>query len=194
MSKLLENRRKEIESSDLIVYLIDECHLLWGDINGYIWGKTSQRVEVPIKNERNKQTYYGSLNYKTKQFSLLPADSGNGKNTRKFLKYLQAKNQGKKILIISDGSSYHKSLEVQKFLDFINQNKPPQQWQITCKLFAPNDPQQNPVEDIWLYGKKLIREFYFLCKSFIIVKKLFELELSERIFDFPKLHKYGFFS
>ena len=38
MSKLLENRRKEIESSDLIVYLIDECHLLWGDINGYIWG------------------------------------------------------------------------------------------------------------------------------------------------------------
>jgi len=38
LSKLLENRRKEIESSDLIVYLIDECHLLWGDINGYIWG------------------------------------------------------------------------------------------------------------------------------------------------------------
>lgn len=163
-------------------------------INKAAIGGTSQRVEVPIKNERNKQTYYGALNYKTKEFSLLPADSGNGKNTRKFLKYLQGKNQGKKILIIWDGASYHKSLEVQKFWDFINQNKPPQQWQITCKLFAPNAPQQNPVEDIWLYGKKLIRELDFLCKSFITVKKLFELELSERIFDFPQLHKYGFFS
>ena len=147
-------------------------------LNIFRRGKTSQRVEVPIKNERNKQTYYGALNYKTKQFSLLPADSGNGKNPRKFLKYLQGKNQGKKILIIWDGASYHKSLEVQKFLDFINQNKPPQQWQITCKLFATNAPQQNPVEDIWLYGKKLIREFDFLCKSFITVKKLFELEQS----------------
>ena len=65
-------------------------------INKAAIGGTSQRVEVPIKNERNKQTYYGALNYKTKQFSLLPADSGNGKNTRKFLKYLQGKNQVKR--------------------------------------------------------------------------------------------------
>lgn len=149
---------------------------------------------MPIKNERNKQTYYGALNYKTKQFFLLPAKSGNGENTIKFLKYLQTKNQGKKILVIWDGASYHKSLEVQKYKNSINQNKPPEQWQITCKLFAPNAPQQNPVEDIWLQGKKIIREFYFLCKSFLDVKKLFELELSDRIFDFPKLHKYGFFS
>ncbi len=25
---------------------------------------------------------------------------------------------------------------------------------------APNDPTQNPVEDIWLYAKNFIREFY----------------------------------
>ena len=28
------------------------CHLLWGDICGYIWGKTSERIEVPVVNDR----------------------------------------------------------------------------------------------------------------------------------------------
>ena len=34
---------------------------------------------------------------------------------------------------------------------------------INCERFAPNAPQENPVEDIWLQSKKLIREFYFFC-------------------------------
>jgi hypothetical protein len=41
------------------------------------------------------------------------------------------------------------------------------------KAIAPNAPQQNPVEDIWLQGKRLIREFYFFCHSFSVVKAIF---------------------
>ncbi|MFN5873638.1 MAG: IS630 family transposase, partial [Aphanizomenon sp.] len=55
-------------------------------------------------------------------------------------------------------------------------------------------PQQNPVEDIWLQAKRLIREFYFFCHSFAVVKALFELSINCQIFDFPKLHNYGVFS
>jgi len=40
----------------------DECHPV-GDVCGYIWGKTNIRIEVPIVNERQKQTYYGALDY-----------------------------------------------------------------------------------------------------------------------------------
>ena len=29
----------------------------------------------------------------------------------------------------------------------------PDQWQITCIRFAPNAPEQNPVEDVWLQAK-----------------------------------------
>lgn len=47
------------------VFLIDECHLLWGDICGYVWGRTDERVEVPMTNERYKQTYFGALDYQT---------------------------------------------------------------------------------------------------------------------------------
>jgi hypothetical protein len=53
---LLAGRSEEIESGELAVFMADECHLLWGDVNGYIWGKTSERVSVCVGNSRCKQT------------------------------------------------------------------------------------------------------------------------------------------
>jgi putative transposase len=57
--KWLEQHRDKIERGELEVYFVDECHLSWGDSCGYVWGKTNLRIEIPIKNEREKQTYYG---------------------------------------------------------------------------------------------------------------------------------------
>lgn len=37
---LLANSREDIEARRLRVLLIDECHLLWGDVTGYVWDKT----------------------------------------------------------------------------------------------------------------------------------------------------------
>ena len=61
--KLVEVKRKEIEeflakwqaeieAEKLTVFMIDECHLLWVDILGYAWGKTDERIEMAIKNEK----------------------------------------------------------------------------------------------------------------------------------------------
>jgi putative transposase len=50
IEKILEENREEIEAGKLVVYMIDECHLLWGDVCGYVWGKTKIRVEVPMTN------------------------------------------------------------------------------------------------------------------------------------------------
>lgn len=174
--------------------MVDECHLLWGDVCGYVWGKTSERVEVPIVNERKKQTYFGALDYKTKEFLTSAADTANSQTTVEFLKYLQLQRPGAKLLIIWDGASYHRSQLLKDYLNIVNHGLEELQWSITCKRFAPNAPEQNPVEDIWLQAKKMIREFYFLCHSFSVVKKLFEFCVHRQIFDFPKLHKYGVFS
>ncbi|MBD2530979.1 IS630 family transposase, partial [Nostoc flagelliforme FACHB-838] len=43
-------------------------------------------------------------------------------------------------------------------------------------------------------AKRLIREFYFFCHSFTVVKALFELSIHCQVFDFSKLHEYGVFS
>jgi len=65
--------------------MVDECHLLWGDVSGYVWGKSSERVSVPVVNTRCKQTYFGGLDYKTKEFLTYTAKTANSQTTISFL-------------------------------------------------------------------------------------------------------------
>jgi transposase len=63
--------------------------------------------------------------------------------------------------------------------------------QINCILFAPNAPEQNPVENIWLEGNNFLRKFAYRCKYFAIVKRLFMFFLNRQVFEFHKLYMYG---
>ncbi|MBW4490983.1 MAG: transposase [Trichocoleus desertorum ATA4-8-CV12] len=63
----MKARRREILCGALVVFFADECHLLWGDLCGYVWGKTDERIEVPMLNERLKQTYYGAVDIHTRR-------------------------------------------------------------------------------------------------------------------------------
>jgi transposase len=187
----LEAHRREIVSGELVVFFEDECHLLWGDICGYIWGHTKERIEVAILNERQRQTYFGALNYFTQEFLLKPCTKGDSSNAIAFVEYLISQSPKSRIALIWDGASYHRSAEFKMYLDRINQGLNEDKWKVTCLRFAPNDPTQNPVEDIWLYAKNFVREFSHLCKSFPHVKRLFELVTHHQVFDFPKIFMYG---
>ena len=72
ITQFLQDCQKEISQGNLSVFVIDECHLNRGDICGYVWGRTDERVEVPMTNERYKQTYFGALDYQTKEFFVKP--------------------------------------------------------------------------------------------------------------------------
>ena len=104
------------ESGETIVLFLDECHLLHGDLNGYVWGQSKIRIEVPITNEKDRQTYFGALNYQSKEFHVQSNPSGDGKSTVKFIKYLQHKYKNPKIILIWEGASYHKYGEFRDFL------------------------------------------------------------------------------
>ena len=106
------------------------------------------------------------------------------------MKHLQTILGNKKILLIWDGASYHRYSAMQEYLQIINKNLSPENWQITCVLFAPNAPEQNPVEDIWLLAKNNIRKFFIENKTFAQVKKSFLSFLKSRIFFFPKIQMY----
>jgi transposase len=217
-----------------VVFFQDECHLLWGDLCGYIWGKTSERnqeprrkltgyesrsapepkdsdcrflsspqsggesdtysIEVPILNERERQTYYGAVNLRTQECLLQNYDKGNSQSTIAFVDYLLKPHPNRRIALFWDGASYHRSRAFRDYLSAINQGLDESAWKVTCVRFAPNDPKQNPIEDIWLQAKRFIRAWYHLCKSFRAVKALFEFATHRQIFDFPKLFTYGFFS
>ena len=192
INEFLAKHKAEIETGAMAVLFIDECHLLNGDICGYVWGQTNIRIEVPIKNEKNRQTYFGALNYQTHEFTIEAYPAGNGESTVKFVKNLQRKYPNQKIALIWDGASYHRFGEFREYLTEVNQSKSPDNLEVTCILFAPNAPQQNPVEDIWLQAKNFLRKYWYLCKSFWAVKKLFELFYDSSKFDFSKIHQYHF--
>jgi transposase len=95
INQILEDNREEIESGQLVVYAIDSCHLMGGDIVGEAWGKSKERVEIPINNYKDRQTYYGALNLLEPDLILEKYSTGNGENTVKFVENLQKKMSGK---------------------------------------------------------------------------------------------------
>jgi transposase len=161
---------------------------------GYVWGSTQERVKVAIANQRERQTYYGALNLHTQEFIVREEQTANGINTVMFIKELIAKHESQKILLIWDGASYHRGQEMQRFLQEINDNNFPDDWKVTCCLFAPYAPKENPVEAIWLQVKTFLRRFSHLGKKFQVVKRLFWFFFKLQLFNFPNLKKYDAFS
>jgi transposase len=190
----LESQRSDIESGKVVVLFEDECHLLWGDVCGYVWGKTNERVDVAVVNERSKQTYYGVINLQTQQCLVKAAKQGNSEATLTFLRSLLSEYANRRIILLWDGASYHRSQEVRDFLAEVNAGLSPEQWKLTCIRFAPNDPTQNPIEDVWLQAKNQVRACHRGCKSFALVKFLFEFVTQRQNFTFSKLFSYGSFS
>ena len=145
IKQFLAENRESIESEELIILFVDECHLLWGDICGYVWRKASTRIEIPIKNEKQRQSYYGAINYYTGKVILQKYPQGNTENTIKFVKYLKQANNDVKLVIIWDGATYHYSQEFRQYLEKVNQGKLDSYWSIKCIKLAPNAPEQNPI-------------------------------------------------
>lgn len=163
---------------------------MWGDATGYVWGRTNETVAVPIPNIRERQTYYGAINLDSREFLLRSFESGNGESTVSFIKYLQRFYEGKKLLLVWDRASYHGCSAFRSYLAEVNRGLEEPDWRITCLTFAPNAPEQNPVEDVWLKGKNFLRKHFYENKTFQQVKSSFFNFLNQRIFDFNKLEWY----
>jgi len=58
-------------------------------------------------------------------------------------------------------------------------------------IFAPYDPRQNPVEDVWLRGKNFLRRMWSILESFEAAKSIFKFYLQHEVFDFAKIQKYS---
>ena len=71
-----------------------------------------------------------------------------------------------------------------------NEGLEQEDWKITCLWFAPNAPEQNPVEDIWLKGKNAVRRAFNENPTFAKVKDCFETNLQEVKLSVEKLAWY----
>jgi putative transposase len=107
INDVLSKNKAGIESGEIIVLFLDEGYLLNGTLTGYVWGQSKIIIEVPITHEKDRQNYFGTLNYQSKEFHVQSHPSGDRKSTVKFIKYLQKKYKNRKIILILDGASYH---------------------------------------------------------------------------------------
>ena len=114
-----------------------------------VWGKRNAPIVVPMTNERERQTYYGALNLLTQDFHLQEGTAGDGKNTVAYMQWCQRLYPDKKLLFLWEGASYHRGADLQEFLERTNGGLPAEDWPVTCMVFAPNAPEQNPTEDVW---------------------------------------------
>ena len=143
-----------------------------------------------MTNFRQRQTYYGLVNIYTKEFNLFPYPKGNGECTVGFLGKVLKKYPNKRVLIIWDGAAYHKGALVKDFLAKVNKGLSKENFKLSLMRFAPNAPEQNPVEDIWLQGKNFIRRNFTELSSFAKVKKQFFNFLDKNKFHFNKYNWY----
>src|SRR5262245_16865409 len=139
-----------------------------------------------MTNERERQTYYGALNLLTGEFHSYEAPRGNGGNTVAYLQWCQALYPDKQLV----GASYHRGEEIQKFLAQENADLTEADWKVTCRRFAPNAPEQNPTEDVWLKGKTHLRKQFALHKTFAQVKHCFSSFLNTLRFTSAKFSWY----
>ena len=79
---------------------------------------------------------------------------------------------------------------MQDYLEALNKGVSRDAWQVTCVLFAPNAPEQNPIEDVWLKAKEYVRKHWRECFTFQLVMHLFEEALNTLSFQFEKLRMY----
>ena len=78
-----------------------------------------------------------------------------------------------------------------KLLQTIQASLPPNEWKIDCTRLAPDTPQENPVEDIWLQGKTFVRTHALATTCFEQIKDLFVKGIRQKkYFQFPKLMQY----
>ena len=157
----------------MVVLLEDECHLLWGDVCGYVWGRRGEAIEVPMTNYRQRQTYYGAVNFVSREFHLQAFSAGDSGNTISYIKWLMQIYEGKRLLLLWDGATYHRDQQLKAFLAEVNLGLEEKDWRVTCVPFAPNAAEQNPVEDIWLAGKNHLRRSFAENKTFAKVKESF---------------------
>ncbi len=173
-----------------MVLYIDQCHLIWDDARGYAWGPSAQRIEVPMTNFRERQTYYGAIEPLSAELIVIPTENANGAWTTIFVEYLREQYPEKRLILLWDGASYHRGEEMQEYLEAVNWGRSRDEWLVTCVLFAPNAPEQNPMEDVWLKAKQYVRKHWRESATFQLVTHFFEEALNTRSFHFEKLRMY----
>jgi hypothetical protein len=119
---------------------IDECFLHGGDVCGYTWGKSNERVVLPVGNAKQRQTFYGALDALTGIMPIMPYPQADQENTTDFLDELRYRYPKEATLTICwDNARWHRSHAVRSSLAERNDGVAQTEW-------SPMIPRRTPLK------------------------------------------------
>jgi transposase len=144
--------RKEIKvllkNNEWMVFASDETRLQKEAEIRRAWLVKGKRTVVKTERSREHQNYLGFLNQKTFEALVFEIKRGNTKETIRVLRELIQLYPDKKICIVWDNASWHKTKELRNEL-----KKGKSLERIHLIALQPYAPETNPIEHVWDYAK-----------------------------------------
>lgn len=126
----------------------DECRVERESGTRRIWYPKGKQPNIAVEKKKEAVSFYGALNLKTGQVTSLKTPRQISAYTVKFLRKLEKKYAGKKVLLLWDGAPWHRG-KVREYLKEKNKK-----WELELMYFPAYSPDMNPQEHVW----KLTRE------------------------------------
>lgn len=130
-----------------MVLVADECRVERESGLASIWYPKGEYPTIRLDQVKEAISFYGALNVKTGECTVLDTPRQNSKHTVRFLRKLEGGHQGKKALLIWDGAPSHRG-EVKNYL-----KENDKKWQLEIMYFPAYAPDLNPQEHVWKEGK-----------------------------------------
>lgn len=166
--------------SDSVVLVADEARLEWEATIGYIWYPKGKQPEIKVHREKKTMSYYGALNVKTGEETVMMSEWQNSHWTSLFLEKILNEYPDKRVLLIWDGSPTHKG-EVKDYLKGKHN--------LELMKFPPYSPELNPQEHVWREARRNVSHNHEISKFDDLVNNFYNF-LTVSTFRANFLKKY----
>lgn len=120
-----------------------------------IWLPKNEFPKIDVSNKRENRSVYGFLNIINGVQHAYKTMRQNSLNTCKVLDQLCNYYKGKKIVLLWDNASWHRSKDIKKWLSATKHN-------IHLIAFPPYSPELNPQEHVWKEGRSKVSHNNFI--------------------------------
>jgi transposase len=161
----------------VVVVAADEVRLEREAVVRRAWYARGTKTKLKVNRERSAQSYMGFLNLNTGACELFRMAWQDGPEVIVALRAFQARHPGKRIIIVWDNASWHKSKELRALLgagkEFGN---------IHLVWMPPYSPDHNPIEHVWKDAKETISNWQ--ADTFDQTCTAFEDHIASRAFNY----------
>jgi transposase len=142
------------EPSTFDLLYLDECEVHLHPTLTKVWTPRGVRPVVPAAGVNQRLCVYGAFNYRSGQVHYLVHPRKNAQQFHEFLRQLLEANSGRRLVLVVDNASYHRTRRVLTLLEDHADH--------AFVVWLPRySPELNLIEGLWGYLKRSALNNYF---------------------------------